>query len=213
MNETPHRELQRKEFEPFGCAECGDLVRLVTGPGRVEEYRRGVSLPVPAELAIPTCPSCGERYFDAAARDALTAHQAPLFAAWQREHCGPLIEQIRRRHRGITLRDLEKACGVSPTYLSHVLAGSKDASLTLIRLLEAFANAPAELERHLRPEPGLDAMRWPAPPAAYAQGHVRPVASRAGSGGAALLSLAGKELPARYVGPSLPPPSNDPQAA
>lgn len=219
MNESTRRESRRRqrEAETFPCVECGGLVRLETGPGRVEEYRRGVPLPVPAELAIATCSSCGERYFDEEQREALAAYQAPLFAAWQREHCAPLIERIRRRHRGVTLRDLEGACGVSPTYLSHVLAGRKDASLTLIRLLEAFANAPAELERHLRRDPPLDALRGPASPAVRARydgGPMRPAGQvSSGASDAPVLALVGNEGPSRYLIPPLPEPSNDPQAA
>jgi transcriptional regulator with XRE-family HTH domain len=140
-----------KAFKPFRCTECGDTVRLETGPGRVQEYRRGLELPVPDSFAIPTCPTCGERYFTVERGDALAKAQKPLFAEWQRTHTTPLVEEIQKRH-GVTLRHIEAACGVSGTYLSHVLAGRKEASVTLIRLLEAYARVPAEFVRQMKRE-------------------------------------------------------------
>jgi transcriptional regulator with XRE-family HTH domain len=142
----------KARFAPFRCAECGDMVRLEKGPGRTEEYRRGVLLPVPADFEIPTCPTCGERYLSAERGERLARLQAPMFAEWQRALVAPLVAAIRKEN-GVTLRQIERACGVSDTYLSHVVAGRKEASLTLIRLLEAFAHAPSEFIRQLNGEP------------------------------------------------------------
>jgi transcriptional regulator with XRE-family HTH domain len=146
--QTKTQSATGREFKPFRCVECGDQVRLLKKAGRVEEYRRGVPLPIPEDFAIPTCPTCGEEYFTVELSEALAKLQAPLFAEWQRAHCEPLVDRIRKAHE-ITLRELEEACGVTGTYLSHVLAGRKEASLTLIRLLEAYAAAPKELARQL----------------------------------------------------------------
>lgn len=68
-------------FNPFRCIECGDTVVLVTGPGRVEEYRRGVYLPVPDDFPIPTCPTCGEAYFTVERGRALEAAQHKLYVS------------------------------------------------------------------------------------------------------------------------------------
>lgn len=136
------------KFKPFRCGECGDTVKLVAKAGRVSEYRRGVSLPVPDDFEIPTCPTCGEQYFTVALSDALADRQAELLPEWKRTECAALIDHIRKQHQ-VTLRQIEGACAVTPTYLSHVLAGGKQTSLTLLRLLQAFALRPDELERQL----------------------------------------------------------------
>lgn len=135
-------------FTPFRC-ECGTLVVWKTGPGRVSEYRRGVSLPVPEEFGIPTCPKCGEQYLTVKRGAELTEAQRPAYEAWQREQCEPLINSIRQRH-SITLRQLESVCGVSATYLSKVLHSKREVSTTLLRLLEALDRHPSEVERHLK---------------------------------------------------------------
>lgn len=145
--------MKKKPFKPFRCAECGDVVDLATGPGRRSEYRRGVILAVPEDFAIPTCVGCGEQHLTAEMGQALSELQAPDFAAWQRRTCKPLVEKIQRDHDA-KLADVERACGVSRTYLSHVVNGSKEASLTLIRLLEAFARHPDEFRRHHAPRNG-----------------------------------------------------------
>jgi transcriptional regulator with XRE-family HTH domain len=111
-------------------------------------------LPVPDDFGIPTCSSCGEEYFTTELGEALAERQAAAYAAWQREHCGRLVNEIQRR-REVTLRQIEGVCGVSATYLSHVLSGTKEASATLIRLLEAYAREPQEFARQLRGEPWM----------------------------------------------------------
>lgn len=133
-------------FKTFRCGVCGGRVKLVAKRGRTREYRRGVDLPVPADFQIPTCDACGEEYLTVAMSEALDARQAPEYAAWQAAHCKRVFARIRERHRA-TLREVEDACGVTRTYLSHVLSGTKEASATLLALLEAFSLAPHEFER------------------------------------------------------------------
>jgi len=46
------------------CPACGGPIRMVTGPGRT--FACGsVMAELPADLAIPTCASCGEEWHDA----------------------------------------------------------------------------------------------------------------------------------------------------
>lgn len=139
-------------FQTFPCGECGSQVVLATGPGRTAEYRVGVPLPVPADLAIPTCRKCGETYFTVELSARLAKAQAPLYDRWVKDHLTRLVGLLRDRH-GLTLRQIETACGVTATYFSHVMKGRKKTSLPLIRLVEAFVAAPHELLRHVSGKP------------------------------------------------------------
>jgi hypothetical protein len=138
-----------KNFRPFACDVCGTPVELIVGPGRTREYRRGVVLPIPDSFGIPTCPKCEETYFSAAEASKLARLQKPLFIEWQKDHIGKLLRAIRDANPGVTLRDIERASGVTGTYLSHLLAGRNEAGPTLMKLLEAFATHPAEFRRQL----------------------------------------------------------------
>lgn len=141
----------------FSCGTCGGRVTFKKGPGRTYEYRRGVRLPVPSTFEIPTCNDCGERYFSSERSEALDALLKPVFAEWQTAHCNEVVERIQARH-GTTLRELERACGVTPTYLSHILSGRKAPSDMLVFLLEAYALTPAEFVRRKDGVPWADAL-------------------------------------------------------
>lgn len=133
-------------FKPFRCGFCGALVKAKKAAGRTHDYRRGVPLPVPADFPIPTCSGCGEEYMSVEQARALEAKQAPAYAAWQAAHVGEVVRRLQTLHH-VTLRQIEAACGVTGTYLSHVVAGRKEASSTLVYLLEAYALSPAEFQR------------------------------------------------------------------
>jgi transcriptional regulator with XRE-family HTH domain len=135
-------------FKPFACGLCGASVKAKRGPGRTREYRRGLLLPVPDDFPMPTCTGCGEEYMSVEQAHSLDAKQAPAYAAWQAEHVGAVVQRLKSVHH-VTLRQIEAACGVTGTYLSHVLAGRKEASASLIYLLEAYAASPAEFQRRL----------------------------------------------------------------
>lgn len=149
------------EFDPFPCAECGAAVELRRGPGRTAAYRVDVDLPVPPDFTIPTCTGCGERYLTADESRELSAAQAPLYPAWQRDRVQPLIRTIQGAH-GVTLKQIEEVCAVSRTYLSHVANGTKEASRTLLNLLEAYAREPQEFQRKLQKQPwSAPRLSWP----------------------------------------------------
>jgi hypothetical protein len=139
--------MKRKpKFQSFRCSTCGDQVRPLAKAGRMAEYRRGVRLPVPDDFVIPTCPTCGAEYTSVELGNALAEAQRPAFLEWQRNTCKSLVQRIQAEH-GVTIRDIETACAVSATYLSHVLNGTKEASTTLLRLIETFAHHPASFTR------------------------------------------------------------------
>lgn len=61
------------EFIPFRCAECGAIVELKTGSGRLYEQRPGQKSSIPNDFEVPTCLNCGEQYFDVKRGEALNA--------------------------------------------------------------------------------------------------------------------------------------------
>ena len=134
------------------CAECGKLVRLLKGSGRTREYVRGVPLPIPDDFLIPTCTSCGETYITEDVSSKLDPILKKQYLKLQSEHFRRLTNILMRRH-GITQREIVRVCGITPSYLSHVLAGKRQASTTLTRLLEAFVDSRSEFERHLKGQP------------------------------------------------------------
>lgn len=128
------------------CAECGKPVRLLKGSGRTREYVRGVALPIPDDFLIPTCTSCGETYMTEEISSKLDPILKRQFLKRQGEHFRRLINILILRH-GITQREIVRVCGITPSYLSHVLAGKRQASITLTRLLEALVDSSSEFER------------------------------------------------------------------
>jgi len=73
-----------------------------------------------------------------------------------------MVTTLCQRH-GVSQRDVEVACAVTPSYLSHVIAGRKQASVTLTRLVESFVANGAELDRHLAGRPWSSAGYIPFP--------------------------------------------------
>jgi transcriptional regulator with XRE-family HTH domain len=63
----------------------------------------------------------------------------------QVRHCEVCVKLIRERH-GVTQQEIEDALGITRSYLSHLLAGSKEASLQMVRQLTAFAVSPEAFE-------------------------------------------------------------------
>jgi transcriptional regulator with XRE-family HTH domain len=139
-------------FQPFHCGECGTTVQLATGSGRTREYVRGYNVPIPDDFEIPTCPNCGEIYVVPEVAEELSAVLRREFLRLQQRHYRQMVKILTERH-GVAQKDIVQACGVTPSYLSHVLAGKRQASVTLTRLLEAFVANPAELDRHLEGHP------------------------------------------------------------
>lgn len=191
------------KFKAFACGMCGERVTMKTGPGREYAYRRGVQLPVPESFGIPTCTDCGEEYLTVERAEELEALLKPVFAARQRAHCTAVVNRIRAIH-GVTLREIEEACAVTPTYLSHVLAGRREASATLVYLLEAYALAPAEFARRRKGVRWEDAVA--SAPTSFQPVQTTVVGSIQLSSGTSPLSV----LAGEYRSPQgLPPPAND----
>lgn len=131
------------------CTEClkGKLVPQ-GGAGRLFTYRRGSSYELPEDFLVPTCEACGADFLDDALEEAARELLKPRYLEDQKRHIAYLVETIRAA-ASVTNRELEKACGVTPTYLSHLLKGRKEASEPLIGLLESYAIHPEEVRRRL----------------------------------------------------------------
>lgn len=132
----------------FECDLCGGTVERTAKPGRMREYRPGVPpLPIPDDYVLPVCKECGELYISEESAKRLDELQRPAFMEWQKATVGRLIEKIQRATPGITNREIERICGVTPTYLSHILHGRKEIGQTLLNYLEALALYPEEVHR------------------------------------------------------------------
>lgn len=127
------------------CSECGTRTVLAKGTGRTREWRRGVRLPVPETFEIPTCPKCGTEVLLPEQAKALDAELRASALGQQVEELRYYLRVLRIRH-GATQRDVEDACAVTRSYFSHLLAGKRPASATLMRLVRAFALSPETFE-------------------------------------------------------------------
>ena len=125
------------------CSECGGDVELCAKPGRTREYRRGVALDVPAGFKIPTCTQCGNELMSAAIAKRLDALLRPVFLERQASQLRVCVQALVMRH-SVTQQQIEDACGVTRSYLSHIISGRREASEPLMKLIEVFAlSAPA----------------------------------------------------------------------
>jgi hypothetical protein len=140
-------------FKKFSCAECGGTVDMAPGVGRTREFSRGFSVPIPDDFLIPTCGRCGELYVLPEIEQKLNAVLRKRLLQMQADHYRTLVDILMCRN-GIKQKDVVRACGVTPSYMSHILNGKRRASTTLTRLLEAFVVCNAEFMRH------VEGRRW-----------------------------------------------------
>jgi transcriptional regulator with XRE-family HTH domain len=198
------------------CTQCGGSVRAKAGPGRTHEFRPGITLPIPNDLLINTCEECGETYLIDSEADQLEQRLHESYAAY----CKELIEVTRER-AGVTLRELERAAGVTPTYFSHITSGRKQPSLTLVRLLQAFAVHPQEIHRHLEGQDWKRAYRQQETKplfvgtyvAALSSVHSKNVIPSMPTQGAAYVSMRSYSVSEKSPLDSLPPPPSSAEAA
>lgn len=62
---------EERAFKESPCRACGKgVIRPLAVEGRTMAYK-GVSLPVPGDIAIPTCEACGEERLDGRLLDRL----------------------------------------------------------------------------------------------------------------------------------------------
>jgi hypothetical protein len=132
-------------MKTFRCAQCGKgKVRPVARAGRREFYKT-MDVPVPADLSIPTCDSCGEERLNASQSKAL---DLALEQAYGRELSRLAAEQLAKiADAGLEQKRVEHALGLSHGYLSHVKAGRNVPSPMLVSELVLLAK---DAERRLK---------------------------------------------------------------
>jgi hypothetical protein len=133
----------------FSCAKCGGPVAPRKRAGRLYEFKRGVPpLEIPADMPVPECSQCHELYISEPLAEQLEEVMRGPFIAWQAQHLDGIVDLLAARHR-LNKAQIARLAGITPSYLSHLLAGEHDiASETVLRLMEAFAKCSEEVERH-----------------------------------------------------------------
>ena len=112
------------------CGQCGERqVSPAAGSGRMTTYRH-MDVEIPARMQIPTCASCGARWFDETTAAALDEALEPIY----RRLLGQRLERDlgTLRARGMTEARVEAALGVSRGYLSRLRSGSRLPSRELV---------------------------------------------------------------------------------
>lgn len=129
-------------IEGFECADCGGLVRLSGGHQVKWTARRGRVYSVPTTVLVPMCESCGVVYLDDDTEERIEAAIQPLLISDEASLVRKLVDSLIGRF-DTTIGQIESACGVTPSYLSHLRGGRNLPSETLVRLLEVFDQFPA----------------------------------------------------------------------
>jgi hypothetical protein len=129
-------------MKPKRCRACGaGTIRPARAKGRTQSYR-GILLPIPEHIAIPTCDSCGAEWINRAVARAI---DAALEEGYQRELRDRFDRAIARlRSHGITLGTLERVMRLSQGYLSKLRSprAGRKLSATLVSHLMLLAKEP-----------------------------------------------------------------------
>ena len=149
------------------CLRCGGhTVRPVQRPARTVSYRVFPSLPLPADLPIPTCGRCHAECLDPETTRRLHEILPRLYETELRRLAG---KELRALSPFISQRQLELLLGLAQGYLSRLLAQAGNPSSPLVLLLGLIAKDPqarlSEVQAYLkapRPEPALLAALSPA---------------------------------------------------
>ena len=128
----------------FRCAECGKgIVRPVATAGRQAKYRT-LTLPVPAELEIPTCGQCGTEWISDSVARRLDGALEKEFRVRMRDLV--TVSLARLSKHSISKAYVERVLGLSQGYLSHLTTtGDKTPSEALALNLVYFAQNPQRL--------------------------------------------------------------------
>ena len=125
---------------PTKCLHCGgNTVRLRARPGRTIRYKTFSALPLPADLAIPTCSRCKAEYVDEETAQRLDGILPDLYLAELRRSAH---ESIRTLRGHISQRKLELRIGLSQGYLSRLITEADRPSPALVLLLAQLTQDP-----------------------------------------------------------------------
>jgi len=129
-----------KQKKVWDCTECGGPVVMKGGPGRDYEVRRGVRLAIPDDVQSPVCGQCQAPSWTDEAAEQVDTVMAEIYRDRQQKEARRIVANLKKAH-GVTQSEIEDACRVTRSYLSHVLNG-REASETLMQLLRSFDMAP-----------------------------------------------------------------------
>ena len=128
----------------FRCVECGKgIVRPLAAPGRQARHRT-LTLPVPADLEIPTCGNCGTEWIGDSVARKLDAALEKEFRVRMRDLV--TVSLARLSKHSISKAHVERVLGLSQGYLSHLTTtGDRTPSEALALNLVHFAQNPQGL--------------------------------------------------------------------
>ena len=131
---------------PIRCSTCGEgEVSPLALPGRTARYKNMAALPIPDDLAIPTCGACGAEWIDRPTAKAVDAALEREYQERLRQLAVTDLQQLAASH--VTQRRLERLLGLSHGYLSKIRSGASRPSATLVSCLHLLASDP---DRRLR---------------------------------------------------------------
>lgn len=127
------------------CPACGEGTISARGePGRFAMHH-GVRLEIPADVELPTCDHCGERFFD---DDTAARVDARLNEILDQRRYAVFRAALQRIERLTTRGKLETILDWSPGYISKMLRRGKVEQRTAA-LLELVAIDPGRLTQFL----------------------------------------------------------------
>jgi len=125
----------------FRCAECGKGSVLPVATSGRQARHRTLSLPVPAELEIPTCDKCGTEWIGDSLARKLDAALEKEFRLRMRDLVTASLARLSKH--SISKAHVERVLGLSQGYLSHLTTtGDKTPSEALALNLVHFAQNP-----------------------------------------------------------------------
>ena len=130
------------------CSLCGAqrAVRLRRRPGRTIAYRTLPALPLPEDVALPSCYRCKAEFLEQPAREVLAPLLVRLYAAELRRRIQEAIAVLAPL---VSQRRLENHLGLSQGYLSRLKAGAGTPSPLLVLLLQQLALDPISRLREI----------------------------------------------------------------
>lgn len=123
------------------CDACGCGLKMwPAGPGQTVRYRNLGKVPLPPQVAVPTCPRCLVRWIDADTASTLEPLLRPVYEAALRQRARESID-VLMQHK--SQRQIERLLGLSQGYLSRLRAGASTPSAELVSHLALLAREPA----------------------------------------------------------------------
>lgn len=109
-----------KQKKVWDCTECGGPVFMKGGPGRDYEVRRGVRLAIPDDVESPVCAHCRATSWSDETAELVDAVMVEVYRERQQKEARRIVANLKQTH-GVAQSEIEDACRVTRSYLSHVL--------------------------------------------------------------------------------------------